>query len=111
VLSDPLVMAAFEGRRAVSVLPPGALAQVPPFAWMAARHGLSINTAPYARMSARVLQERASTELQYVRAGQLDPATVYVLAEERLVEDTCALDGVRCHRVSTGGAVAVVSSE
>src|SRR5262249_34677802 len=59
VLDDPALTAWLQGRNAVILLPPGAVDQVAPFAWLAARHRMTINTARYARISPQRLYDAA----------------------------------------------------
>lgn len=98
-LGDATVEEWLKGRKDVQLLPPSALPHIGPFAWIAAQHGMTINTGAYARLSEELLDDRAMEVRERVRSGQLDPTRLYVLADEELAEETCARPHVLCHRL------------
>jgi Family of unknown function (DUF6311) len=63
--------------------------------WLALRHGMAVNSAYVARLNAARTNAYCASLERDVKRGRLDPASLYVVAPEKL-GDFQGIEGVRC---------------
>ncbi|MHB0776536.1 DUF6311 domain-containing protein [Halomonas sp. WWR20] len=96
-----------EGRASIRYLPGDDMHHLKAAAWLAARHGLAINVAYYARVNPGVLYQAASQERREAERGETSSDALYVLTSETLANVLCQQADMRCLSVEENVTLAV----
>lgn len=95
-LDDPHLQRALQRHDALHVAPADNIVAALPTAWLAGMHGMNINVAYIARMSAEDIARAVTPAEEALSRQQLNPDVVYAMTRDTWRKRVCSMPTVRC---------------
>lgn len=96
VLRDSALAPVWEKSRHFVVFPAKDFGPLRPYLWIAAEHDISVNVAYLARANEASIERVTAPHRQALEQGQLSPDNTYLITDNELGQQACALQGWLC---------------